>query len=141
MNVIVSAKKQWTCKPGSVHAPKGGACHLSTTRLSPCLPAVGLRPPASYRSTLRLGRAALSPWCCRSLCGARGLLGFAGLRELSASGVHSTHVAMCLVGSCPTFSPLPSPDGLGGLSLLHVLTLAGYYLLGSGVPCAARTFL
>ena len=31
----------------------------------------------------------------------------AGIRELSTSGVHSTHVAIRLVGSCPTFSPLP----------------------------------
>lgn len=31
----------------------------------------------------------------------------AGLRELSTSGVHSTYVAIRLVGSCPTFSPLP----------------------------------
>ncbi len=78
----------------------------------------------------------------------------AGLRELSASGVHSTHVAMRLVGSYPTFSPLPPTattsydswphrrhnDG-GGSFLLHVLALADFYPLGSRVPYAARTFL
>ena len=36
----------------------------------------------------------------------------AGLRELSASGVHSTHVAMRLVGSYPTFSPLPRVEAV-----------------------------
>ena len=29
----------------------------------------------------------------------------------------------------------------GGYFLLHVLALADFYLLGSGVPCVARTFL
>ncbi len=62
---------------------------------------------------------------------------FAGIRELSTSGVHSTFVAKRLVGSYPTFSPLPC----GGSFLLHLQTLADFYLLGSGVPCVARTFL
>ena len=34
---------------------------------------------------------------------------FAGLRELSTSGVHSPHVTTRLVGPYPTFSPLPLP--------------------------------
>ncbi len=102
-----------------------GACHLSTAPLTRRL----------YRSTLQLGRAALSrPYSPRG-CSRR----FAGLRELSTSGVHSTHVAMRLVSSYLAFSPLP-PGG-GGCFLLHVQALANFYPLGSGVPCVARTFL
>ena len=62
---------------------------------------------------------------------------------------------MRLVGSCPTFSPLPPMPNKkdvhyetksifkigGGYFLLHVQALADFYLLGSGVPCVARTFL
>ena len=44
---------------------------------------------------------------------------------------------MRLVSSYLTFSPLPC----GGCFLLHVQALADFYLLGSGVPCVARTFL
>ena len=72
----------------------------------------------------------------------------AGIRELSTSGVHSPHVTIRLVGSCPTFSPLPSIrkhtlllSVEGGCFLLHVQALADFYPLGSGVPCVARTFL
>ena len=125
LNVVKKKEKQWACKPGSVPA-EAGACHLSTTALSRRL----------YRSTLQLGRAALSRPC--ALRGGRSRR-IAGLHELSSSGVHSTHVAMRLVSSYLAFSPLP-PCG-GGRSLLHVLALADFYPLGSGVPYAARTFL
>ena len=47
-----------------------------------------------------------------------------------------------LVGSYPTFSPLPLHHGeSGGCFLLHRPTLASPFPLGSGVPYAARTFL
>ena len=85
-------KKQWGCKPGSVPRTKRVAYHLSTAAVTRRL----------YRSTLQLGRAALS-WGRRM---ASALV--AGLRELSTSGVHSPHVAMRLVGSYPAFSPLPA---------------------------------
>ena len=91
-------EKQWACKPGSVPA-EAGACHLSTTPLSRRL----------YRSTLQLGRAALSRPC--ALRGGRSRR-IAGIHELSSSGVHSTHVAMRLVGSYPTFSPLPRVEAV-----------------------------
>ena len=64
----------------------GDACHLSTGSVTAVL----------YRSTLRLGRAALS-------------FMFAGLHELSTPGVHSTDITAGLVSSCLTFSPLPLP--------------------------------
>ena len=64
---------------------------------------------------------------------------FAGLHELSTPGVHSIDITADLVSSYLTFSPLP--HGRGGLSLLHLLTLADLFLLGSGMPCVARTFL
>ena len=63
---------------------KRSACHLSR-------PCVTVR---LYRSTLRLGRAALS-------CGA-------GIRELSTSRMHGPDVAIRPVGSYPAFSPLPA---------------------------------
>ena len=66
-------------------------------------------------------------------------LSFAGLHELSTPGVHSIDITADLVSSYLTFSPLP--HGRGGLSLLHLLTLADLFLLGSGMPCVARTFL
>jgi len=60
--------------------------------------------------------------------------------------VHSTDIAAGLVGSYPTFSPLPEGElpmatPSGGSFLLHLLTLADLFLLGSGMPCVARTFL
>ena len=48
----LNKEKQWACKPGSVPA-EAGACHLSRTPL----------PRRLHRSTLRLGRAALSHPC------------------------------------------------------------------------------
>lgn len=63
----------------------------------------------------------------------------AGLHELSTPGVHSIDITADLVSSCLTFSPLPLEGG--GYFLLHLLTLADHFLLGSGMPCVARTFL
>ena len=51
------------------------------------------------------------------------------------------HVAMRLVGSYSTFSPLPLPERRGGYFLLRYSTLADSFLLGSGMLCVARTFL
>ena len=64
----------------------------------------------------------------------------AGLHELSAPGMYSTSVTTGLVGSYSTFSPLPHAKR-GGSFLLHRQTLADLFLLGSGMPYAARTFL
>ena len=64
-----------------------GACHLSTTTITGSL----------YRSTLQ--RRLLTIWTGRPQS--------VGIRELSSSDVHSTTVASRLVGSYPTFSPLP----------------------------------
>ena len=51
------------------------------------------------------------------------------------------HVAMRLVGSYSTFSPLPLPERRGGCFLLRYSTLADSFLLGSRMLCVARTFL
>ena len=51
------------------------------------------------------------------------------------------HVTMRLVGSYPTFSPLPLPERRGGYFLLRYSTLADSFLLGSRMLCVARTFL
>ena len=51
------------------------------------------------------------------------------------------HVTMRLVGSYPTFSPLPLPERSGGYFLLRYSTLADSFLLGSRMLCVARTFL
>lgn len=75
-----------------------------------------------------------------------------GIRELAASGRHSTDVTTGLVSSYLTFSPLPSASSpvllmdcrqatVGGSFLLPLQALADFYPLGSGVPCVARTFL
>lgn len=64
---------------------------------------------------------------------------FAGIHELSTSGMHSTNVTTGLVGSYPTFSPLPAYTG--GSFLLHDQTLTDFFSLGSGMPYVARTFL
>ena len=68
-----------------------------------------------------------------------GRPGNASIHELSAPGVHSTHVTTRLVSSYLTFSPLP--DTSGGCFLLHRLSLTTFFPLGSGMPYAARTFL
>ena len=51
------------------------------------------------------------------------------------------HVTMRLVGSYPTFSPLPLPERSGGYFLLRYSTLADSFLLGSRMLYVARTFL
>ena len=51
------------------------------------------------------------------------------------------HVTMRLVGSYPTFSPLPLPERRGGYFLLRYSTLADSFLLGSRMLSVARTFL
>lgn len=70
----------------------------------------------------------------------------AGLHDLATSSAHSTCVTAGLVGSCPTFSPLPSDSYLavlpdGGHFLLRLPAVAGSYPLNSGTPYVARTFL
>lgn len=121
---------QWDCKPGSVPP------------LKRCLPFIYCRglpqPLSSYPPA----------WTSSPLLGScRGTTLIAGLRELSTSSAHSPYVATRLVGSCPTFSPLPvccshmGHSRIGGHSLLRQQTLASLYRLGSGVLCVARTFL
>ncbi|MBR8706432.1 hypothetical protein IX307_000322 [Bacteroides pyogenes] len=51
------------------------------------------------------------------------------------------YVTIWLVGSYPTFSPLPLPERSGGFFLLRYSTLADSFLLGSRTLCVARTFL
>ena len=63
----------------------------------------------------------------------------AGLHDLTTPKMHSPYITIRLVGSYPTFSPLP-PGG-GGYFLLHYSTLTDSFLLGSRMLCVARTFL
>ncbi len=68
---------------------------------------------------------------------------FAGLHELSTSGVHSTtcrHGPGRLLPHLLTLAGSPSAC-FGGCFLLHGPTLASPFPLGSGMPCVARTFL
>ena len=51
------------------------------------------------------------------------------------------YVTIRLVGSYPTFSPLPLPERSGGYFLLRYSTLADSFLLGSRMLYVARTFL
>ncbi len=98
-----------------------GVCHLTWT----CVATRLIRP--TLRRAFRTGT---------------GRSHRAGIRGLSASGVHSPHVTIRLVGSYLTFSPLPPAVKTdGGCFLLHLPTLTNPFPLGSGVPCAARTFL
>lgn len=62
-----------------------------------------------------------------------------GLRELSTSHLHGTHVAMRPVSSYLTFSPLPAYAG--GCFLLQTFALADDFPLRSGLLFVARTFL
>ena len=75
------------------------ACHLSARNVAVTL----------YRSTLQRARAATrlrrAGWTPHS----DGPPSDVGLHELSASDVHSAHVAVRLVSSYLTFSPLPCP--------------------------------
>lgn len=71
----------------------------------------------------------------------RATLVNAGLHDLTTPKMHSTYIAICLVGSYPTFSPLLSLGREGGYFLLHYSILAVSFLLGSRMLCVARTFL
>ena len=102
-----------------------GVCHLSTPVVTNRL----------QRSTLR--RGASNPHNV-------------GLHDLTTPKMHSPHVTMRLVGSYPTFSPLPgnlirfrgiSLRKLGGYFLLHYSALADGFPLKSRMLCVARTFL
>lgn len=100
-------KSQTAYKPGSVlpndARSTSSACHLSA-------PVVANR---LYRSTLQ--RAAL-----RRL--ERATLNGVGIHELSTSDVHSTHVTTRLVGSYPTFSPLPLSLQKGSVAVVFFCT-------------------
>ena len=82
------------CKPGSVPHIKQGACHLSE-------PAV----------TNRLYRSTLWHWTSSPYS--------ASLHDLSTSKKHSPYVAIRLVGSYLTFSPLPPKRRLFSSALLN----------------------
>ena len=110
---IWKKRKQYTYKPGSV--PLKG---VSVIYLRP------LSPISSSGLPSDVGRATLVN---------------AGLHDLTTPKMHSPHIAIRLVGSYPTFSPLP-PGG-GGYFLLHYSTLTDSFLLGSRMLCVARTFL
>ena len=63
-----------------------------------------------------------------------------GLHELAAPKMHSRHVTMPLVSSYLTFSPfLPRRTVVIFFCITQPLRTAS--TLGSGMPCAARTFL
>ena len=111
--------KKLTCKPGSV-----GLVHV------PSLSAINLDLPLPARlRNLRVTRVLPS--------GSGGQPSDAGLHELATSKAHSTCVTTGLVGSYPTFSPLPC----GGCFLLRLSAVTDCFPLGSGMPCVARTFL
>ncbi len=55
------------------------------------------------------------------------------------SGVHSTDVAISLVSSYLTFSPLPL-EKRGGCFLLHVLNLTAHFPLRSGLALNCPDF-
>ena len=62
----------------------------------------------------------------------------AGIRELAAPKMHSRYVTIPLVGSYPTFSPLPLRAVIFFCITQPSRTPS---ILGSGMPYAARTFL
>ena len=109
-------KKQSVYKPGSV--PYKNKVSVIYLRL--------LSPVGSSGLPSDVGRATLIN---------------AGLHDLTTPKMHSPHITIRLVGSYPTFSPLPFPERKGGYFLLHYSTLAGSFLLGSRMLCVARTFL
>ena len=109
-------EKQLVCKPGSVsYINKTSVIYL-------ILPS----PTGSSGLPSDVGRATLVN---------------AGLHDLTTPKMHSTYIAICLVGSYPTFSPLLSLGREGGYFLLHYSILAVSFLLGSRMLCVARTFL
>ena len=118
-------EKQRSCKPGSVPVTgaylQTGVCHLSSTDVT-----AGI-----YRSTLRLGRTALSPHHSR----------------LEHCRYTRTFNIRCAQHVCRH-----TPGGLlprlltltciaGGIFLLHRPAITDSYPLGSGLSCVARTFL
>ena len=88
-------KKQPACKPGSVPCGKVLVIYL--------IPA---SPQGFSGLPSDVGRATLVD---------------AGLHDLTTPKMHSTHIAMRLVGSCPTFSPLLSR---GGAVVFFCITLS-----------------
>ena len=103
---------------------KQGACHLSEPDVTSRLPSLECYVQRLYRSTL--WHRTSSPYS-------------ASLHDLSTSKKHSTCVTTSLVGSYPTFSPLPPEEG--GCFLLLYSTLTDCFPLRSGMLCVARTFL
>ena len=123
-------------------------CHLSTTHVTMRL----------KRSTLYLGRAALIQSCMnlppQIALQQDGQRPRGSLHELAAPEMHSQCVTTPLVGSYPAFSPLLHPrrqvqDVKSFAHLQHgavvffciTQPLRTASILGSGMPCAARTFL
>ena len=115
--VFRKRKKQLVCKPGSV-----SYIINKTSVIYLILPS----PTGSSGLPSDVGRATLVN---------------AGLHDLTTPKMHSTYIAICLVGSYPTFSPLLSLGREGGYFLLHYSILAVSFLLGSRMLCVARTFL
>ena len=103
--------KQSTCKPGSVPLERG-VCHSSMTYI-----AVRLK-----RSTLRLERAALKRRYTRT-CSSQDAQ---PVHRCTAGGLLPRLLTLTLTGGC---------------FLLHYSAFADSFLLGSGMLCAARTFL
>ena len=138
---------QWACKPGSVSLRGPLAIYLR--RLSPAVCGVRqwLNP---YRSTLRLGRAALSrPYGLgrpqSALCRFTRTFNLRCAQHAcrQAPGELLPHL-LTLAVRCPIdgfFKQRNRWTVVGGYFLLHVPALANSYPLGSGVPCVARTFL
>ena len=62
-----------------------------------------------------------------------------GIFDFTTHDSHSIEIAPDLVGSYPTFSPLPTE--IGGYFLLRRFTLTDDFPLGSMVSSVARTFL
>ena len=63
-----------------------------------------------------------------------------GLHELAASRWHSPQIALRLVVSYTTFSPLPHLR-VAVILFCHILLSPIASIFGSGASCAARTFL
>ena len=107
--------KQSDCKPGSVAGREFRSVvrHLSTT----CVATSSVLP-----STLG------------------GLPSNGSLHELAAPKMHSQCVTTLLVGSYPTFSPLLHRSGAVVFFCITQPSRTAS-ILGSRMPCAARTFL
>ena len=96
-SMFINRKKQWPCKPGSVH---GHFQYIIPPSPSSVIYPLPVSPPASIvLPSGSDGQPSRSRFCSENI---------AGIRELSTSGVHSTHVTTRLVVSYSTFSPLPA---------------------------------